>query len=55
LRHSAATILITNGYPIEKVAKILGHSTPRITAEIYMHLTDKDVAGASDVMERALG
>jgi integrase len=55
LRHGCATYLIQSGYPIEKVAKILGHSTPRITAEIYMHLTDRDTADAADVMERVMG
>jgi integrase len=55
LRHGCATYLIQSGYPIEKVAKILGHSTPRITAEIYMHLSDRDTEGAAEVIERALG
>lgn len=55
LRHSAATVLIAEGYPIAKVAAILGHSSSRVTEMVYSHLVGKDVADAADVMERLYG
>jgi integrase len=55
LRHSAATVLIVSGYPIAKVAAILGHSSSRVTEMVYSHLTGKDTADAADVMERLYG
>lgn len=55
LRHSAATALIANGYPIAKVAAILGHSSSRVTEMVYSHLIGKDLMGAADVMEGLYG
>jgi integrase len=55
LRHSAATVLIAEGYPIAKVAAILGHSSSRVTEMVYSHLVGKDVMDAADVMERLYG
>lgn len=55
LRHSAATALIRDGYPIAKVAAILGHSSSRVTEMVYSHLVGKDIADAADVMERLYG
>jgi integrase len=55
LRHSAASALIASGYPIAKVAAILGHSSSRVTEMVYSHLTGKDTADAADVMERLYG
>jgi integrase len=55
LRHSAATVLIAEGYPIAKVAAILGHSSSRVTEMVYAHLIGKDLVGAADVMEKMYG
>jgi integrase len=37
LRHAAASLMIAGGYEIPVVSRILGHSTPAITAIIYAH------------------
>lgn len=37
LRHSAATMMYEAGIPIEAIADILGHSTYRVTADLYRH------------------
>ena len=38
LRHSSAGILISNRVPLVEVQQWLGHSTIRITADLYTHL-----------------
>lgn len=43
-RHTGATILLNEGVDMETVAKILGHSSTRITRQIYAKLIDKTVA-----------
>lgn len=55
LRHSCATLLISEGYPIAKVAAILGHSSSRVTEMVYSHLVGKDLEDAAPIMERAYG
>ena len=50
LRHSAATRLITQGVPLEQVSKLLGHSSIRITADTYGHLSTEHLRGATDLM-----
>lgn len=46
LRHTAATLLLANNVPLVTVSKILGHSSPAITATIYAHALDESKAGA---------
>lgn len=40
LRHSAASLLIAQGVPLKLVSETLGHSSIRITADVYAHLLD---------------
>ena len=37
LRHTRASHLISAGFPIPEVSRILGHSSPAVTMEIYTH------------------
>ena len=37
LRHTAATVLVDKGVPIELVADLLGHTNFRMLAEHYRH------------------
>ncbi len=50
MRHSAATILLSNGVPLEQVSKLLGHSSIRITSDTYSHLLTEHLRGATDTM-----
>lgn len=43
LRHSTATLLLKSGVPLAVVQKILRHSDPRVTAEVYGHLDLDDM------------
>ncbi|MFN8567398.1 MAG: tyrosine-type recombinase/integrase [Kouleothrix sp.] len=46
LRHTAATPLLADNVPLVTVSKILGHSSPAITATIYAHALDESKTGA---------
>lgn len=50
-RHTGATLLLNAGVDMEIVAKILGHSSTRITRQVYAKLLDETVA---DAMEKVI-
>lgn len=43
-RHTGATILLNEGVDMETVAKILGHSSTKITRSVYAKLLDSTIA-----------
>jgi len=45
-RHTCATMLLNNGVGMEVVSKVLGHSSTKITREVYAKLLDETVADA---------
>ena len=57
LRHTAATLMLADSVPLVTVSKILGHSTPSITAAIYAHALDESkseaIAGLSQRLRQA--
>lgn len=38
LRHSAATALLSSGFDVATVAKLLGHGSPNVTLGVYAHV-----------------
>jgi integrase len=54
LRHSAATIMLAQGVPIEVVSRVFGHASIRITADIYGHVSPETNRQAADAMAKAL-
>ena len=54
LRHSAASILIAVGVPLKTISEMLGHSSIRMTADIYGHLMEPAKADAADAMQQAI-
>jgi integrase len=54
LRHSAASLLIAQGVPLKLVSETLGHSSIRITADVYGHLLDEAGAIPAAAMADAL-
>jgi integrase len=56
LRHTAATLMLADGVPLVIVSKILGHSSPAVTAQIYAHALDESkadaIAGLSQKLRR---
>lgn len=55
LRHSAATLSIDSGVPLPIVSQILGHSTTRITGDLYTHVSLAMQQQAVDNMDTLLG
>ncbi len=51
IRHFFATELIRKGVSIYKVSQILGHSSIKITEQIYIHLLPIDLYGVTDVLD----
>jgi len=39
LRHTFATLALLDGIPSKVVAEILGHSSTRVTEDVYQHVT----------------
>jgi len=54
LRHSAASLLLAQGVPLKVVSETLGHSSIRVTADIYAHLMEPAKSEAAIAMETAL-
>lgn len=55
LRHSAASLMLAEGVPLKVVSEALGHSSVRVTGDVYAHVLDPARQGLADVMSRALG
>lgn len=53
-RHTAATLLLEQGVPARVVMQILGHSSSRITLDVYSHVTEDLSDEAATAMGRAL-
>ncbi len=54
LRHTAASLMLANGEPLVTVSKILGHSSPAVTATIYAHALDSSKASAIAALSQRL-
>ena len=54
-RHTAATLMLNNGVPLEVVSKILGHAGYAITNDIYAEVQENLVRDAADVIDGVLG
>ena len=46
LRHTAATLMLQAGAPVQHVWRILGHSSIAITVDTYGHLVTDDLRAA---------
>jgi integrase len=55
LRHVAASLLIAQGVPLKTISETLGHSSIRVTADVYGHLLEDARAEAAAAMERVIG
>ena len=51
LRHTAASLMLNHRLPVIVVAKVLGHSKPSVTYDIYAHLYNEMQDEAARVMD----
>src|SRR5262249_34841442 len=54
LRHGHATAMMAEGVPLKIASARLGHSTTRITADLYQHTTQELDRAAADAIQRAI-
>jgi integrase len=54
LRHSAVSLMLGQGVPLEVVADIVGHSSIRMTADVYGHIRAPQRQAAAKAMGTAL-
>jgi integrase len=55
LRHTAATIALSEGVPPKVVSERMGHATVAMTLDLYGHVLTHDNQAAADVVGRAVG
>jgi integrase len=54
LRHTTATLLLSQGYTLEDVKQLLGHSTITLTSNTYGHIVERRSRELADGMETLL-
>ncbi len=54
LRHSAASLMLAQGVKLQVVSEVLGHSSIRMTSDVYGHILAPDREVASEAMEAML-
>jgi site-specific recombinase XerD len=54
MRHATATILLEEGVPVRVVSELLGHSSTRITEDVYSHVTARLAEEAARALDWAL-
>lgn len=54
LRHSAASVMLTNGVPLKVVSDVLGHASVAITGDVYGHVSPEVSRGALDTLSAGL-
>jgi len=54
LRHSFASVAITNGADVASVSEKLGHSDKAVTLRMYTHADEESVKRAGDIFRKAL-
>lgn len=52
LRHSSASLLLNLGIPLKTIQSILGHSSIKVTADIYAHMAPAMARDAADRLDR---
>ncbi len=52
LRHSCASLLLSNGVPMKQIQEWLGHSNYSTTANIYAHLDSKSKEVSAETISK---
>jgi len=54
LRHSALSLMLAQGVPIEVVSEVAGHASIRLTADVYGHIMDPQRQAAAKALDAIL-
>jgi integrase len=54
MRHSGATLLLSEGLPLRMVSEMLGHTDPMTTLRVYSHTVSGSQRQILDVWDRIL-
>ena len=54
LRHTFASVAITNGADVANVSEALGHSDKAVTLRMYTHADEASIEKASDIFRTAI-
>ena len=54
MRHSAASVMLTNGVPLKVVSDVLGHASVAITGDVYGHVSPDVSRGALQALSEGL-
>ena len=54
LRHSCASLLLSQGVGLRTVMEVFGHSLISLTMDTYSHVTPEMTREAADLLERLL-
>ncbi|GAA0444827.1 MAG: tyrosine-type recombinase/integrase [Bacillota bacterium] len=52
LRHSSASLILSEGVNVKVVQKRLGHKNIQTTLNLYSHITEEDDKKASDIFDK---
>lgn len=52
LRHTFATMLYQRGVEVKMISRLLGHSSVKITYDIYVHLFEEDINSVTSVLDQ---
>jgi integrase len=55
MRHTCASLLLTQGVPARVVMEVLGHPQLGITMNLYSHVMPSALRKAADAIDRVLG
>lgn len=51
IRHTTASLLLAKGAPLPYVSKLLGHSSPKITLDVYSHYMPSENKGLVNMLD----
>ena len=54
LRHTFASIAITNGADVASVSEALGHSDKAVTLRMYTHASEESISQAAQIVREAI-
>ncbi|HEY2640690.1 MAG TPA: tyrosine-type recombinase/integrase [Streptosporangiaceae bacterium] len=54
-RHTAVSIMSSNGVPIQEISDTVGHKSTHVTETVYRHVIVPEICGGATVMDDVLG